>query len=141
MLAFQLKLQNANEPKTSGTVACRGQEYTARKRATHSQNVDLPPRLPKNKKKPYPIPLKKITQSAKADKRLAEMGIEKLLEPPKNGLLVPELVLVAYDLLEAWKILIRGLARLLHVVPVYACRYVLLLKLSACLFCCYRGVF
>lgn len=84
--------------------------------------MDLPQILPKKKKKPYPIPLKKIQQAARADKKLAEMGIEKPLEPPKNGILVPELIPFAYEVLDAWKILIRGLAQLLHVVPVHACR-------------------
>lgn len=60
-------------------------------------------------------------QAARADKKLAEMGIEKPLEPPKNGLVVPELIPVAYEVVGAWKILISGLARLLHVVPVHAC--------------------
>ncbi|KAL5702137.1 APO protein 1 [Ranunculus cassubicifolius] len=83
--------------------------------------MDLPPILPKNKKKPYPIPIKKIHQAARADKEQAEMGIEKHLEPPKNGLLVTELVPVAYEVLEAWKFLIKGVAQLLHVVPVYGC--------------------
>ncbi|XP_047981330.1 APO protein 1, chloroplastic isoform X1 [Salvia hispanica] len=85
------------------------------------QNVDLPPVLPKKKKKPFPIPLKKIVEAAREDKKLAQMGIEKHLEPPKNGILVPDLIPVAYDVLDAWKVLISGLAQLLHVVPVHAC--------------------
>ena len=52
----------------------------------HRQNVDLPPILPKTKKKPYPIPLKKLQRAAKeGKKKLVEMGIEKPLEPLKNG--------------------------------------------------------
>lgn len=93
----------------------------SKKRVSHPQNTDLPPILPKNKKKPYPIPLKKILQVSRADKKLAEMGIEKPLEPPKNGLLVPDLVPVAYEVVDAWKILIKGLSQLLHVIPVHAC--------------------
>lgn len=85
------------------------------------QNVDLPLVLPKQKKKPYPIPLKKIQQAAKADQKLAEVGIEKKLEPPKNGLLVPSLVPTAYELLDDWKLFIKGLAQLLHFIPVHAC--------------------
>ncbi|XP_042490671.1 APO protein 1, chloroplastic [Macadamia integrifolia] len=92
-----------------------------KKQEVYPQNVDLPPILPKNKKKPYPIPLKKIQQAARADKKIAEMGKEKPLEPPKNGLLVPDLIPVAYDVLEAWKILIKGLGQLFHVFPVYGC--------------------
>ncbi|KAJ4959883.1 hypothetical protein NE237_019793 [Protea cynaroides] len=110
---------------TPRTFLCVGGELrpdpVVKKQEVYPQNVDLPPILPKNKKKPYPVPLKKIQQAARAEKKLAEKGIEKLLEPPKNGLLVPDLIPVAYDVLEAWKILIKGLSQLLHVVPVYGC--------------------
>lgn len=95
---------------------------TSKRQETVPQNVDLPPILPKNKKKPYPIPFKKIKQAGKKDKKLAEQGIEKPLEPPKNGLLVPDLIPIAYHVLDAWKILIKGVAHLWHVIPVYACR-------------------
>ncbi|KAL2906414.1 APO protein 1 chloroplastic [Bienertia sinuspersici] len=67
------------------------------------------------------MPIKEIQRMARADKKLAQMGIEKPLEPPNNGLLVPELIPVAREVLYAWEALIRGLAQLLHVVPVYAC--------------------
>lgn len=90
------------------------------------QNVNLPPLLPKNKKKPFPIPLKKIVQAAKVDKKLAQMGIEKPLEPPKNGLLVSELIPVAHEVLEAWEVLLKGLSELVNIVPVFGCRYFLL---------------
>jgi len=95
---------------------------TVWKRKKLPQNEDLPPILPKNKKKPYPIPFKDIQQAAREDKKLAQMGIEKPLEPPKNGLLVPDLVPVAYEVFEAWKLLIKGLAQLLHHIPVHGCR-------------------
>ncbi|XP_043696886.1 APO protein 1, chloroplastic-like [Telopea speciosissima] len=49
------------------------------------------------------------------------MGKQKPLQPPQNGILVPDLIPIAYDVLEAWKILIRGLGQLLYVVPVYDC--------------------
>lgn len=84
--------------------------------------MDLPPVLPKKKKKPYPIPIEKIRQVAKKDKKLAEMGIEKPLEPPKNGILVPDLTHVAYEVIDSWKLLIKGVAQLSLVIPVYGCR-------------------
>ncbi|KAG6515374.1 APO protein 1, chloroplastic-like [Zingiber officinale] len=87
----------------------------------HRQNVDLPPVLPKNKKKPFPIPIQKMLQLSRQDKKLAEKGIEKPLKPPKNGLLVPELIPVAYEVLDYWKVLIRGLSQLMNVVTVYGC--------------------
>ncbi|KAM0922822.1 hypothetical protein ACQ4PT_005936 [Festuca glaucescens] len=86
------------------------------------QNVDLPELHPKNKKKPFPVPIKKMLQASRQNKRLAQMRIEKPLEPPKNGLLLPELVPVAYEVLDNWKVLIRGLSELLNVVTVYGCR-------------------
>ena len=63
-----------------------------------------------------------MLQDSRRDKRLAQMRMEKPLEAPKNGLLVPELVPVAYDVLDNWKVLIRGLSQLLNVVTVYGCR-------------------
>ncbi|CAM0902788.1 unnamed protein product [Alopecurus aequalis] len=86
------------------------------------QNVDLPELHPKNKKKPFPVPIKKMLQASRQNKRLAQMRIEKPLEPPKNGMLLPELVSVAYEVLDNWKVLIRGLSQLLNVVTVYGCR-------------------
>ncbi|XP_059667097.1 APO protein 1, chloroplastic isoform X2 [Cornus florida] len=125
LLFFEYERLHTYVPTTSGAFVCAGQRppryHTKKKQVVHPQNVDLPPILPKKKKKPYPIPLKKIQQVARANKKLAEMGIEKPLEPPKNGLLVPDLIPVAYEVLDAWKILIKGLAQLLHIVPVYAC--------------------
>lgn len=108
--------------------ACQGsRKYPGgQKPVTYPQNTDLPPILPKKKKKPYPIPFKEIQKAARKDKKLAEQGIEKPLEPPKNGLLVPDLIPVAYEVLDAWKVLIKGLAQLLHVIPVYGCRYIIL---------------
>ncbi|KAK3009542.1 hypothetical protein RJ639_014642 [Escallonia herrerae] len=124
-LKFGQEWFHYNGPATPGTFVCAGnrpaQDQPTRNRKIRRQNVDLPSIQPKNKKKPYPIPLKKIQHAARADKKLAEMGVEKSLEPPKNGLLVPDLIPVAYEVLDAWKILIKGLAQLLHVVPVHAC--------------------
>lgn len=113
-------------PRRQGAILCTDRRHNqgrnSKKRDTVPQNVDLPTLLPKKKKKPYPIPLKKIQQAARADKKLAELGVEKKLEPPKNGLLVPDLIPAAYELLDDWKLLIKGLAQLLHSIPVHACR-------------------
>lgn len=87
--------------------------------------MDLPPVLPKKQKKPFPVPIKKILQAGRAEKKLAQMGIERRLEPPKNGIIVPELVPVARNLLGSWKLLIKGVAQLMHVIPVYGCKYFL----------------
>ncbi|KAJ1431324.1 APO domain [Sesbania bispinosa] len=99
----------------------RGDETVWRRKQQLTQNVDFPPKLPKKKKKPYPIPIKEIKHAARQDRKLAHMGVEKHLEPPKNGLLVPDLVPVAYEVFDTWKLLIKGLAQLLHVIPVHGC--------------------
>ncbi|KAE9620981.1 hypothetical protein Lal_00019643 [Lupinus albus] len=108
-----------------GAILCasqrpRGHKSTWR-REPLPQNVDFPTPFPKKKKKPYPIPFKEIKKAGREDKKLADMGIEKPLEPPKNGLLVPHLVPVAYEVFHAWKLLIKGLTQLLHVIPVHGC--------------------
>ncbi|XVF04380.1 hypothetical protein REPUB_Repub05bG0077600 [Reevesia pubescens] len=125
-LKFENKWVQKGRTLVSGTFpyAClRPRQYpSGKKLGLYPQNVDLPPVLPKKKKKPYPIPFKEIQKAARKDKKLAEKGIEKPLQPSKNGLLVPDLIPVAYEVLDAWKVLIKGLAQLLHVIPVYGCR-------------------
>ncbi|XP_068641601.1 APO protein 1, chloroplastic-like [Aristolochia californica] len=113
-----LHLDGKRRGNTSGVASTHP---VVKKEGKFSQNVNLPPILPKNKKKPYPMPIKKIQELARADKKLAERGIEKPLEPPKNGLLVSDLIPVADQVLEAWKVLIKGVAQLMQVVPVYGC--------------------
>lgn len=135
---LQFKCQQFNKCRSTlpGVILCanrklRPDEFVW-KRNQSTQNVDFPPKLPKKKKKPFPIPFKEIKQAAKMDKKLASKGIEKPLEPPKNGLLVPDLVPVAYEVFDAWKLLIKGLSQLLHVIPVYGCRYTILCLSSSC---------
>ncbi|KAF2319214.1 hypothetical protein GH714_013997 [Hevea brasiliensis] len=48
-------------------------DRTVKKQESYPQNVDLPPVLPKQKKKPYPIPFSLIKKAARKDKKLAEM--------------------------------------------------------------------
>lgn len=124
-LGCQPLRRNARVSLRTSTCVCEDPSHSStivKKYDRHPQNVDLPPILPKNKKKPYAVPLKKMQRVARQDKKLAQMGMEKPLDPPKNGLLVPELIPVAYEVLEHWKVLIRGLSQLLRVVTVYGCR-------------------
>ncbi|TXG70087.1 hypothetical protein EZV62_005022 [Acer yangbiense] len=118
-------LQFGHEYLRKAPFICASQRHRedliVKKQKSHPQNVDLPPILPKKKKKPFPVPIEKMRQDARKDKKIAEMGIEKPLQPPKNGLLVPYLIPVAYEVLDAWKDLIKGLAQLLHVIPVFGC--------------------
>ncbi|XP_065872447.1 APO protein 1, chloroplastic-like [Euphorbia lathyris] len=125
-LKFRLQQLHKDVPTVSRNIICASQRpgrdsNFKKQESLDRQNVDLPRILPKKKKKPFPIPFKLIQKAARRDRKLAEMGIEKPLEPPKNGLLVPNLVPVAYELLHAWKVLIKGVTELLHVIPVYSC--------------------
>lgn len=85
-----------------------------------TQNTDLPPVLPKHKKKPF------IT-NPKRGGFLSKKGPKKPLEdcsfPPGNGLLVPELVPVAHAVFEARKTLLQLVSKLMEVVPVKACKF------------------
>lgn len=64
-----------------------------------------------------------MQRAAKEIRKQGQMGIERPLEPPKNGLLVPDLVSVAYEVLDQWKVLVGGLKQLLNFVPIHGCRY------------------
>lgn len=125
LYSLQLKVRQEKTPITLGICCCGCQrpadKFNSNKQKARRQNVDLPPRLPKGKKKPFPIPLEKILQASRADKMLAQKGVEKPLKPPKNGLLVPDLIPVAYEVVDAWKVLIRGVSQLLHVFQVHGC--------------------
>lgn len=124
-LKFQHKWLQKGRRVVSRTFLCAYQtsrQDPSERKNRVPQNVDLPPVLPKKEKKPYPVPIKKILQAARNRKKLAEKGIEMPLLPPQNGLLVPDLIPVAHEVLDAWKILIKGLAQLLHVIPVHGCR-------------------
>lgn len=125
---MQLKCQQFDKGRLTlpGVILCANRKLkhdeTVWRQKQSTQNVDFPPKLPKKKKKPYAIPFKEMKQAAKVERKLASMGIEKPLEPPKSGLLVQNLVPVAYEVFDAWKLLIKGLSQLLHVIPVYGCR-------------------
>eukprot|EP01018_Ginkgo_biloba_P016414 Gb_29513 [translate_table: standard] len=107
--------------------SCCHSHVNVSRAAKYPQNVDLPPVLPKNKKKPFPTPIKEIRRAArqneKKNKLEEERGEAKIPEPPENGLLVPELIPIAHEVLEARKTLVKDLLKLLSVVPVYGCRY------------------
>jgi hypothetical protein len=45
-----------------------------------------------------------------------------LENPPDNGLLVPQLVPVAYQVYEAREVLLSGISKLVKVIPVQKCR-------------------
>ncbi|KAH7296730.1 hypothetical protein KP509_26G036600 [Ceratopteris richardii] len=82
------------------------------------QNKDLPRVIPRNKKKPFVAP----------PRRLPKRGIKKprLEDPyssPGDGLLVQEMIPLAYTVFEAREALLKLVPILMEVVPVKACRF------------------
>lgn len=88
----------------------------------YPQNVDLPADLPQTKKKPFPIPVKELRRAARERQKNKKGRPRRPIGPPRNGLLVPELIPVAHEVFEARTQLVNGVAELLKVVPVHACR-------------------
>lgn len=82
-----------------------------------SQNQDLPRIMPKRKKKPW------ITLPKRGGFQVKKPPKERVLFPPDNGLLVPELVPVAHEVYEARVTLKSLITKLMEVIPVKACRY------------------
>ncbi|XP_058092908.1 APO protein 3, mitochondrial isoform X2 [Magnolia sinica] len=87
--------------------------------------ADVPkPRRRKSERKPYPTPMKVLIRRAKEEKAARKAEPCRILQPPENGLLVPELVHVARRVNQARESLLDGLSKLAGVVvPVKRCRY------------------
>ncbi|XP_031498336.1 APO protein 3, mitochondrial isoform X2 [Nymphaea colorata] len=86
--------------------------------------VDLPrPARDKSKRKPYPTPMKVLIQRAKLEKEARKLNPCRTLEPPDNGLLIPEFVPIAHQVYKARTNLLDGLSKLLNVVDVKRCRF------------------
>ncbi|XP_049932530.1 APO protein 3, mitochondrial-like isoform X2 [Nymphaea colorata] len=86
--------------------------------------VDLPrPARDKSERKPYPTPMKVLIQRAKMEKEARKLNPCRTLEPPDNGLLIPEFVPIAHQVYKARTNLLDGLSKLLNVVDVKRCRF------------------
>lgn len=104
----------ASEDRPRGKLIARA--VAAERSSRIPQNEDLAPVLPKNKKRPY------VGGPPKRGKgRLKEKAI-LMSKPPNNGLLVKKLIPVAYRVMMARATLVEGVARLMKVYPVKACR-------------------
>jgi hypothetical protein len=87
----------------------------------YPQNEDLPPVLPKRKKRPYVSPIKRGSFEKKLRRRAGLVPVKPLVAP-QNGLLVKKLIPVAHMVLGARATVLDGVGRLLKVIPVKACR-------------------
>jgi hypothetical protein len=87
----------------------------------YPQNEDLPPVLPKRKKRPYVNPIKRGSFEKKLRRRAGLVPVKPLVAP-QNGLLVKKLIPVAHMVLGARATVLDGVGRLLKVIPVKACR-------------------
>lgn len=86
------------------------------------QNADLPKYYSKNEKKPFPVPIVELRRAARQRAKQRMSQPKKTMPSPRNGLLVRNLIPVAYDVYNARITLINNLKKLLKVVPVLACR-------------------
>jgi hypothetical protein len=67
--------------------------------------------------------MKMLIKRAKEEKEARKLQPCRMLEnPPDNGLLVPQLVPVAYQVYEAREVLLSGISKLVKVIPVQKCR-------------------
>ncbi|KAL5992337.1 hypothetical protein ACLOJK_013253 [Asimina triloba] len=83
--------------------------------------VDIPkPQRKKSERKPYPTPMKILIQRAKEERTVRKVNPSHLVASPDNGLLIPELINVAFRVNQAKESLLRGLSKLVGiVVPVW----------------------
>ncbi|XP_061353182.1 APO protein 2, chloroplastic [Gastrolobium bilobum] len=85
------------------------------------QNADFPRRYSRKEKKPFPVPIVELRRAARERIKRMKYEPKKPMPPPKNGLLVKNLIPTAYNVYNARITLINNLKKLLRVVPVHAC--------------------
>ncbi|KAF3792829.1 APO protein 2 [Nymphaea thermarum] len=86
------------------------------------QNADLERRYSKKQKKPFPVPIVELRRAARERIKRQKSLPRKPIPPPKNGLLVRNLIPVAYEVLNARTTLLNNLRKLIKIVPVHACK-------------------
>lgn len=92
-------------------------------RSNYPQNADLPRYYSRREKKPFPVPIVELRRAARQRLKSAKGKPRKPTPPPRNGMLVHNLIPVAYEVLNARAMLINNLKKFLKVVPVQACRH------------------
>ncbi|KAK6944342.1 APO domain [Dillenia turbinata] len=92
-------------------------------RCDHPQNADFPRYYSKKQRKPFPIPIVELRRATRERLKNRKGQPQIPVLPPKNGLLVENLIPVAYSVMNARVTLINNLKKLLRVVPVQACTY------------------
>lgn len=90
-------------------------------KSDYPQNADLPPYYSRKEKKPFPIPIVELRRAARQRNKNAKGKPKRPILPPRNGMLVCNLIPVAYEVFNARISLINNLKKLLKVVPVHAC--------------------
>ncbi|CAN6443928.1 unnamed protein product [Victoria cruziana] len=91
-------------------------------KGTYPQNADLQRYYSKKQKKPFPVPVLELRRAARERIKRQKSLPRKPIPPPKNGLLVRNLIPVAYEVLNARTTLLNNLRKLIKIVPVHACK-------------------
>lgn len=92
-------------------------------RNDHPQNADFPRYYSRKEKKPFPIPIVELRRAARERIKKSKEMHKGPTPPPRNGMLVKNLVPVAYEVLNARISLINNLKKLMKAVPVLACKH------------------
>lgn len=92
-------------------------------RPSSPKYVDLPEPLRKGQRKPLPTPMKVLIRRAKEEKTLNREVDQRVLYPPENGLLVPELIKVSHEVYKAFITVRHGVSKLLSTLTVHTCRF------------------
>ncbi|VFQ71345.1 unnamed protein product [Cuscuta campestris] len=87
------------------------------------QNADFPRYYSRKQKKPFPVPILELRRAARERLKNKSSLPKRRLPPPREGLVVKELIPDAYKVMNARITLINNLKRLLKVVPLHACKW------------------
>uniref|UniRef100_A0A1D1YRF6 APO protein 2, chloroplastic n=1 Tax=Anthurium amnicola TaxID=1678845 RepID=A0A1D1YRF6_9ARAE len=101
----------------------RGNSNAFMIRCNYPQNTDFPRYCSKREKKPFPIPVLELRRAARKRQKSMRGKPRRPIPPPKNGMLVRNLIPVAYDVFNARILLVNNLKKLMKVVTVHACKH------------------
>ncbi|CAL5200542.1 unnamed protein product [Lathyrus oleraceus] len=118
----KVTLSGNQQPIRTDAKQWRREHGDSKNRNEVPQNADFPRHYSRKEKKPFPVPIVELRRAARERiKKMKDEPRRKPLPPPKNGLLVKNLIPDAHDVYNARITLINNIKKLLKVVPVHAC--------------------
>ncbi|WCJ18586.1 hypothetical protein M5689_000925 [Euphorbia peplus] len=89
--------------------------------STGSSYTELPQKLKKSERKPWITSVNELKRKARVNKKDWELGRERIMQPPDNGLLVKTLVPVAHEVHAARAEVISCVSMVAKTIAVYSC--------------------